>query len=83
MKSGDLVKLNKCMVMYYSSLNREDLAQQAEEMTFLVLDTVYISEGDSESKLVSCLSQTGDDPYTAMFHSADLDILQSYDKENL
>ena len=83
MKPGDLVKLNDSMIMYYTSLNRDDLARGAKEMSFLVLDTVYISEADSESKLVSCLSQTGDDPYTAMFHSADLDILQSYDKENL
>ena len=83
MNSGDLVKLSDSMVVYYSSLNREDLAKNAEEMTFLVLDAVYISENDTDSKLVSCLSQVGRDPYTAMFHSADLVLLQAHDKENL
>ena len=83
MNSGDLVKLSNSMIVYYASLNREDLAKNAEEMTFLVLDTVYISENDTDSKLVSCLSQEGSDPCTAMFHSADLVLLQTHDKENL
>ena len=83
MNPGDLVKLNNSMVMYYTSLNREDLAQDAEAMTFLVLDTVYISESDDDSKLVSCFVQSGRDPHTAMFHSADLVLLQTHDKENL
>jgi hypothetical protein len=83
MKSGDLVKLSGSLVTYYSSLNRHDLAEKAKDMTFLVLDTVYINECDTDSKLVSCLSQTGDDPYTAMFHSEDLVLLQTHYQEKI
>jgi hypothetical protein len=76
MKPGDLVRLNDSMVLYYKSLNREDLAMSAKSLTFLVLEAMHICEDDPNCKLVSCLTQNGNESFTAMFHSADLIVLQ-------
>jgi len=77
MKSGDLVTFNESMQLYYMSLKREDLAVKAKDLSMLVLDTVCFTKGDPDSKLVTCLSYSENDPYTAMFHSEDLIVLQS------
>lgn len=76
MKNGDLVKFNESMVLYYASLGREDLAQEARDLTMMVIDTMTFSENDETFKLVTCLTTSEQGTETADIHSTDLVVLQ-------
>ena len=75
MKTGDLVRLNESMVLYYESLGRSDLAKQAREAIMMVVDTVVISANDHNCKLVTCLTTSESESGTEDFHSTDLVVL--------